>query len=295
MDRYCARKLAPNPGWAVVPDGASSRVVTSGLKPSLSAKVQAKQAEYYGALGATKKLDAFLIAVETALKGLELTEYALTRLAIGEPSKPLFQTIGADFRGAYVEDDLAKHDIALEHAVHRTTPLFRSEIDAHLASLPLSTPSHRHNIALTNALNRFGYEDVYYAPVRAFDGIGCLLLIIVQKDMSAREFRERLELVRLDIHVLVEAIDFVGGHKFPSMFRKKPLSRESSVGPKVWKLMRLLVNQDMTLDQAAARLGCHINTVRRLLRAFRKAYGARNTHTAVFHASKEGLFDRSKM
>ena len=55
--------------------------------------------------------------------------------------------------------------------------------------------------------------------------------IIVQKDMSAPEFRERLELVRLDIHVLVEAIDFVGGHKFPGVFRKMPVSRESSVGP----------------------------------------------------------------
>ena len=159
-------------------------------------------------------------------------------------------------------------------------------------SIPL-IPDYRVEL-LTKALNHNGYGDVYYAPVRAFDGDGCVLLIVAEQNASATDFRERLELVKLDIHVLVEALDYVGGRKFPSTFRKKLSPSDPAVNSKVRELILLLVHQDLSLDQAAGALGVHINTIRRRIRALRKAYKAQNTHTAIYRAHKDGFFDRSE-
>ena len=141
-------------------------------------------------------------------------------------------------------------------------------------------------------LDSYGLFNAYYVSIKAFNGDGCIILVVTARDVKSKVFERKTEEKKVQLHAPAKAIDFVGIRKFPGYYLAKPERRELVLEPEIYKLLRLLLKKDCTYKEAADELGLKIATVNYLMKAFREAYDANTTLSAVYRMmERDGLVD----
>ena len=256
-----------------------------------SAKRSAFQISFYKELSISRSFDEFSTKIKKILEALGFGEYAFSRTsATGEIPRPII-TMPDDMNDIYFREGFYEHDLSLQCAMNDNGPIFHSVIEDYVNDVPFVTDTITQNREIFKLLKSFGYSDFYFIPLGAHNGNGRVLLSVATKDKSVIQFRAHVENCKDALHLLAQAIDYVGTRKFPDFFLCEHECQKIVITPKPLVLLNMLAQEDLTLLQTADKLSISIHTADKHISAVKKALGASTIHGAIYKAIKVGLID----
>ena len=95
---------------------------------------------YCRVLSAARNLRAFAELVETSLREMTFKDFCLARIMAPRECDAQLQTIGREVCASYRYEDYFRYDVVIGHAMNKTTPLFKSQVERCLAALPFAAP-----------------------------------------------------------------------------------------------------------------------------------------------------------
>ena len=98
------------------------------------------EARYCRVLSAARNLRAFAELVETSLREMTFKDFCLARIMAPRECDAQLQTIGREVCASYRYEDYFRYDAIIGHAMNKTTPLFKSQVERCLAALPFAAP-----------------------------------------------------------------------------------------------------------------------------------------------------------
>ena len=256
-----------------------------------SAQRSAFQISFYKELSISRSFDEFSTKIKKILEDLGFGEYAFSRTsATGEIPRPII-TMPDDMNDIYFREGFYEHDLSLQCAMNDNGPIFHSVIENYVNDVPFVTDTITQNREIFKLLKSFGYCDFYFIPLGAHNGNGRVLLSVATKDKSVIQFRAHVEVCKDTLHILAQAIDYVGTRKFPDFFLCEHECQKIVITPKPLVLLNMLAQEDLTLLQTADKLSISIHTADKHISAVKKALGASTIHGAIYKAIKVGLID----
>ncbi len=242
-------------------------------------------------LNSSRSIRILKYRITTELNNFGVTDWAYSRLdipmddAIGEQ----IGTNSKEICREYVEEEFYKYDFALKHVMASNKPVFQSDIDRFLAAATIESEDIIRNRELSNLNKRLGYFDAFQVPVLSGNnGEGRAVFTICAKNMEPREFRSRICRHLEQIVVIARIVDTVGTHKFPEHFIGCKTNHEKFRSSRPGELLRTMVNHDLTLNEAAARLNMKVSTAEKHMMKVRQVLGARTTYGAIRMAMAKG-------
>ena len=249
------------------------------------------QIKFYKELSISRSFDDFSTRIKKVLEDLGFGEYAFSRTsATGEIPRPII-TMPDAMNDVYFREGFYEHDLALQCAMNDNGPIFHSVIEDYINDVPFVTDAIMQNREIFKLLKSYGYIDFYFIPLGAHNGNGRVLLSVATKDKSVAQFRAHVESCKDTLHLLAQAIDYVGTRKFPNFFLCEKESQKIIITPKPLNLLNILAQNDLTLTQTADKLSISIHTADKHISAVKRALGASTIHGAIYKAIKAGLID----
>ncbi len=243
----------------------------------------------YRELNAAKDIRDFKQRILNIVNRLGFSDYTYTRLEYANDIEAHLISIPDEIAENYHAERYWEDDVILEHCRSSTAPLRLSVVEDYLACSPVPSAAFGRNCELYRMVASFGYSDFYHIPYKAHNGSGNIMFSVTSKDESSSEIYRKVEKHKTELHLLADAIDFIGTCKFPDYFLHATESRDIQIAPKALRVLTLLANEDLTLKQAADRLSISVDIAQRHVAAARKAFGVSTTNRAVYYALSKGL------
>lgn len=225
------------------------------------------------------------------LKRIGFTDYVFIHTGSGRSREAQLVMLDQAFITAYCAAGLFEHDLVRDYAKNNTDPIFASMIEAYVAAAPLELDVMRQNREMFRLQKHHGYYDFYVIPFRGKAPDGNVMFLVGARDEAPKEFRERVEQKRVILHVLAETIDHIGHMKFDNFLERLDTSIDISIRAKPLRLLQTLVRDDLTLNQAAKKLGVSVHTANQHIAAAKKSLNANTMNGAIYKAIRAGLID----
>lgn len=223
---------------------------------------------------------------------LGFTDFSFGRMASKNPSAGMvLMTTPNIITDHYRHSDVWQHDLMLQHARACQEPIFQSTIDDYVANAPLKTESILSNRETRALVRGHGFYDYYATPLKSTNGNGNVLLATTAKNMSCVRFKELAEINKEAFAILGRAIDYVGIKKFPNFFLDESESKQILITPRPLLLLNTMAKGNLTLNDAAQKLGMSLSTANKHIAAARAAFGANTNASAVYRAMQEGFIE----
>ncbi len=252
----------------------------------------ANQIEFYRDLTSSKDMSEFMTRILSVVNRLGFSDYSFARLALKEDVERPLTTLPEDMPKSYREEAFYEHDLLLEYiASGHTAPLFQSDIRASIDRESIDAETYRRNHDIFEFNWSFGYHDSYLIPMHSHNATGPVLFSITSKDMDPADFQRRTNLCKPVLHLLGEAVDYIGTTKFPRFFLGQTDRRDIVITPRPLLLLSVLAREDLTLKEASDKLGISIDTANKHVAAAKKALGVNTQAAAIYSAIKEGLIN----
>lgn len=245
----------------------------------------------YRDLSGSRDIPALRKKVSTCLQGFGFGDYSFIQMDRREEPETHMYTTPKEFCDIYLGEGIYEHDQLLGYAAVNTEPIFQSTIDAYLRTAPVKTQTILKNERIQAYVKSKGFLDYYNVPLPAATGRSNVLLSVTAQHVDSAEMIRRATDNRHLLHILCKAVDYVGTVKFPSFFLDSG-STEVKIFPKPLRLLVLLAREDLTLNDAAARLGITRSTANAHVAAIKNAFGTRTLWGSVFKAMQLGLIDK---
>ncbi|MEJ2444506.1 MAG: autoinducer binding domain-containing protein [Exilibacterium sp.] len=196
-----------------------------------------------------------------------------------------------DLWKTYLDEQHYQHDMILQHCMKCSKPILTSTMYQYISSAPFKTEQFQRNIEWIELCTSRGYNDAYNIPLQASNDENNVVLSVFAKDLDQAAFRRLVEQNKTVLFLLVEAINYIGTHKFPDMVAVKMHHKKQAVTPKSLRLLHALTDGNMSLKEAAVKLCISIDTANKHVAAIKKALEAKTQAAAVYQAIKKGLLD----
>lgn len=227
----------------------------------------------------------------TYVQDLGFSDFSFIQMDRREEPETHLYTTPKIFTEIYLHEGIYEHDQLLSYAAVNTEPIFQSTIDAYLRSAPVKTATILKNERIQQYVKGCGYLDYYNVPLPAATGRGNVLLSLTSKNVDSSEVIRRGTANRHVFQTLCKATDYVGTVKFASYFLDSG-NTDIRIFPKPMRLLNLLAREDLTLNDAAARLSITRSTANAHVAAIKNAFGTRTLWGSVFKAMQLGLIDK---
>jgi DNA-binding CsgD family transcriptional regulator len=225
------------------------------------------------------------------LQDFGFSDYSFIQMERREEPETHMYTTPKEFSDIYLSEGIYEHDQLLSYAAVNTEPIFQSTIDAYLRSAPVKTQTILKNERIQRYVKGKGFLDYYNVPLPAATGQGNVLLSLTAQHVQSDELIRRAVDNQQLLHILCKAVDYVGTVKFPHYFLDSG-SSDVKIFPKPLRLLILLAKEDLTLNDAAARLGITRSTANAHVAAIKNAFGTRTLWGSVFKAMQLGLINK---
>ena len=190
----------------------------------------------------------------------------------------------------YGAEGFFEHDLNVQYFKRNTAPVFQSTLEKFIMEMPFATETTERSRELYRMLGSYGYHDFYFVITsdRNQNGIG--VLAVSCKGQNQIEFRKKVQNNRTQVHKLAEVIDCLSTAKFPDLY-PKPIDGRSEVkiSSRPMRLLTALARDDLTLNEAAEKMGISIHTANQHVATARRAFGAKTNTGAIYRAFKTGL------
>jgi predicted DNA-binding protein (UPF0251 family) len=223
---------------------------------------------------------------------LGFTDFSFGRMASKNPSAAMIlMTTPSSITDHYRHEGVWKHDLMLQHAAACQDPIFQTTIDNYVANAPFKTEGILSNRETRSMVRSYGFHDYYAVPLKSTNGNGHVLLAITAKNMPSSRFHELVAINKAAFDILGRSIDYVGVKKFTQFFLDDSESREILITPRPLLLLNTMAKDNLTLNDAAKKLGMSRSTANKHIAAAREAFGAKTNASAVYRALQEGFID----
>ena len=253
--------------------------------------------EFYKDMMESRSPTELIDRAHAAIRAIGFTDYSMGYTTLfPKHYAPTCTTMPEELTSCYRRERLYRYDLAVAHAAYCEDPVFLLDAVTHAVHSPLKTQVYASFVKLAMLYNHNGYSDLYYfslpAPVERDEGRR-LLFTVGAKNLSDEPFRARVADNCSVLHLLAEALDYVGTKKFPNYFQARGTEttniRTFGLTPKPLRLLRMIATKNVTLREAAERLHISLDTANKHIAAAKKALGAKTTAAAVFIGLVEGF------
>ena len=249
------------------------------------------QITFHQLLSVSRNFDEFSAKIEKILLDLGFVQYSFARLNItNEIPRPLI-TMPHEMSDIYFREAFYEHDLTLQYAMNDNGPIFHSVIEDYVTKSPFITDAIKQNREIFKLLKSYGFNDFYFIPLGAHNGNGRVFLAVAARDQNLKDFQNQVEKSKMTLHMLAEAIDYIGTRKYSEFFLGENESRDIVIHPKPLILINTLVKGDLTLAQTADKLGISVPTADKHIAAVKEALGTNTTAGAIYKAMKSGPID----
>lgn len=257
------------------------------MRQAVAAEKQ--EMDFHQYLSIARTLNDLRKRILKALVALGFSDFAYTRVnAQGDIEGNLTSHENALLE-AYYRGGLYQHDMLLQYGRVNELPIFLSDIHEYLFSAPFTSESIEKNRTIQALAKQFGYLDFYHIPLPRNEQ-GRALLSISAKYVDRLEFQRRVSSVSARLTALAGAIDEVSIDKYPDLSMGGKDDR-GGINPRPLMLLTLIATENLTIVEAAARMGISLHTANKQMAAAKQALGASTQASAVYLAMKEGLID----
>ena len=257
--------------------------------------------KYQQELSRAYNLNSFCLHIGQSLRFMGFDEYSLYYLE--DNSKPfvsIFTTMAEDEINVYFGEALWKHDPIRGYAIKEQGGILLSTIKNYIEKCPFQLESFWRAQMMFAHLESFGYHDLYILPFRNPNCEGCLILTVGTKDRNIDIFHRLISKNSARLQSLVTAIEYVSTKKFPNFLLDEKEDKESRVDPgplglipdlDSLKLLRVMVQEDLKLFDAAKRIKISRHTANRWIKSAKSAFRVGTTARVIYLALKAGLIE----
>lgn len=253
--------------------------------------IPAFETKYCRELSLARNINDFYMHIGITLRYMGFSEYSFSRLsATAEIPVPLV-TMPIEMNNIYFTDAHFECDPVIQYVLANDAPIFLSDIKSSIASHPYETELIKRNKEMFALLSSYSYYDFYFIPIGASNGEGTVMLAVATKSRDINQFHHLVESLKFRLLALTRAIDFVGTKKFPAFFLSKGESKKILIDSGPLELLRVMVQEDVKLFEAAKRMNVSRHTANRWMKCIRNDLQASTTARAIYLALKAGLID----
>lgn len=226
------------------------------------------------------------------IQHLGLTDFSFTRMGGKDPDGAMIMsTTPRVMAEHYLHRNVWEHDLMLQYAAVQTAPLYQTTVDRYIDDAPFISETIRSNRETRAFIKGFGYEEYYNTPVKAANGNGNIMLAVTAKNLSVAQIQQLTSNNKIALQILARAIDHIGTRRFPKHFLDLSEGREIVISPRPLQLLATMAKENMTLNEAAAKLNMALSTANQHISAIRSALDANSTVAALYRAMKADLID----
>jgi len=227
--------------------------------------------------------------IEKILRALGFSDFIYLRMGRQSDVYATLTSLDATLLDIYFQNGLHRHDVMLRYCLENTSPTLLSSIQEYLFSAPFTTESIEKNRAIRALIERFEYADFYGIPVPHATTDNALFAVGA-KQVDKIEVQRLVNAARGALSLLGRAIDHIGANRFPRYFLRS--KDRSPLNPRPLLLLTLIATENMTIAEAAHKMGISLHTANKQMAAAKQALGATTQASAVYLAMKEGLIAR---
>lgn len=248
-----------------------------------------RELQFYWQLAGAKDVPEFMNRILAVLGKFGYSDFAFGRVSARAGTAGNLATSLDEVLKLYQAEEFYLHDMILQHCEVSNKPIFMSTLEEYLNHAPFNTMQIERNLELIKFCKSNGYNDYYSIPFQSHRGEGNVMLAVSSAGMSQADFRRKTADARPTLHLLADAIDYIGVTKFADFFATRGNGRNIIITPKPLRLLNALAKNNITLKEAASKLCISLDTAHKHITAAKSALGANTQAAAVYLAIKEGL------
>ncbi len=249
------------------------------------------QVQFYWQLFGAEDIREFKQRLLEVIEKLGFSDfcYGLTAARCGQSGNVL--SSWEQLPQAYKNQDQECEDMIYQHCEHSQKPFFLSEVEGFINGATFESEQFSRTRNIIECYHSNGYCDVYFIPFRTKVGTGICnaLLSVMTKDCTQHEFRQIVDKSKTVLHLLAEAVDFIGATKHGNYFDKIDKSEKNVIAQKPLRLLEVMVKGNMALKDAADKLCISLDTANKHIASAKKSLGAKTQAAAIYNALKLGL------
>lgn len=143
---------------------------------------------------------------------------------------------------------------------------------------------------LVDIFGSMDFHDTYSVSTPALLGEGFLILTVMAKGLSEETFQNQIEEHKLALLILIDAINAIGGLKFPNFIFDKRSTEEQTPLKKPMQALHW-ASQGYSHKEIAEKMSISNKTVNDHLRSARETLGAKSTGHAIRLAIEQSLIN----
>ena len=247
------------------------------------------EAASYKKLMSAGNIDEFTIKISQILRKMGFSTFSF--ICLTNSPRFLLSNLPDALMHSYQKKNFINSDYAFLYGQSTpvAAPIFRSTIMKYMAAAPVETHDMARNRELSNLYKCHGFYDYYLIPISS--GSACYLLSVTTQASDMDVFYKNITAHEQELALLADLLLHLGLLKFKKLFQTSVLPRKINLHSKPVKLLKTLVENDLTLEQTADKLGISLNTADKHSASIRRALGTRTMTGAVHRAIKRGIID----
>lgn len=245
--------------------------------------------EYRLELTNSRGVSDFTNRVLAVIQRWGFTDYSFYRLPNRVPVRKAMITTMKELQEIYNEGRHIKYDLMLMHAQCKSVPTYLSIIDDFISTVQFDNELFIRNRELIRLYRCFGYSDIYCIPVKAHDGDGRVVLMVLAEGVGRQKFKELIENKKTELRALTTAIDYIGGNKYPEHFCSIDDSSTNTISARPLELLNTLAKDNISLKHAAEKMFISLDTANKHMASVKRVLGANTQASAVYLALERGL------
>lgn len=118
------------------------------------------------------------------------------------------------------------------------------------------------------------------------------VLCIFDSSKEPSKFLKNIERHHMALDAMNKVVEDIGIDRFPGLFAVSESEDKINIGSKPLRLLNIIAQDDVTLNQAASILDISVDTANKHIAKIKSELGVSTLPSAVFYAANKGLIDR---
>lgn len=247
---------------------------------------------FYKTLFAARHLSELKRRTHRIIKQLGFSDFSFGALYSHHSSPRLNEVLSSTppaLAALYQQRQLYRYDILPEYIAANTEPVFQSTLKAYIERAPFTTERLHKNSALFQLWEDHQYFDAFILPRVSSNQPQKMALSIKARGMPAATFRQHIAHHKPVIYLLSEALEHIVVNQFADALATPVKNRCYHLTQKPLALLTLLATLDVSLGEAATRLGISIGTANKHMATAKRLLSVRTANAAIYRAVSYGL------
>lgn len=240
----------------------------------LDIELDEKETELFLHLDESPNLSEFIRRVKNILwRDMGISDFAHSPLNTNCGILDPCGTYDQKYTDRYAREGFHQGDLVVKHLLTSKTPVFRSDISAHIETAPYETDFFQRHREATEYIQKCGLLDVFAIPIVGNDYVASFSVSCHK--LNPVLFRERVEKNIAKLRLIAILVDFIGKNRFPASFHPS-VNPRVPITQRALELIEIVIKKDCSIGDAAQLMGIELSTANKHLK---RAKQALNTDT----------------